>query len=235
MLGGKVSKMFCGSCGIRLSKLTNFCEACGNKLSTDLADKNSLKASDIDGETTARPSQHAAESKKNNSGWIFVSMFFLLVVAMAVSLINDGSNTAKSSSTSPSPKTEASIEDSVDTIQPYETESACNFLIPILERSAPYFGNRVSDAKSDETLSELILSVRSAARQFDVEYKGLFDHEGRGEALYLKNFDFQIEQTITLTVAGSNNSLVWAEFVDSMYVSVVEPCSRVGVTFDPKI
>lgn len=120
-------------------------------------------------------------------------------------------------------------------LPPYQTKAACEYLIPVLEEYAPSFGNNVSDGVSDSALAAVLLAVRRADREYDVRDRGLYEQPGRGVPLYLEAFGLEIESTITMTFSSLDNSLVWANFVDSLYANVVEPCSSVGVTFSPSL
>lgn len=222
--------MFCSNCGLRHEKHANFCVSCGTQIQgqeiaaeINNTDKAMVVPSDFP--------KTVSNNKRSPIGVVIIVAGIAAIFGLVLYSSIDNQRLMDSGD-SEKPK---SLE--TEAIVPFETQAACEYLIPVIEEYAASFGNNVSDRTSDEALASLLLAVRKTDREFDVRdapppYNGM---SGRGTPLYLQEFGSDIETTILMTFSNLDNSLEWANFVDSLYSNVVEPCSQVGVIFEPPL
>lgn len=213
--------MFCSNCGQNLEIGSKFCSECGARSRSDDA------AQEFQGTRLSEPSSKPTEmgnQPKTSSKWLVLTTlggfaaFAIIAFSIAVSSPPLSTDDAASQETvAPAPLS--------PTFGPEETVGACNELKPLVERTIPNIGTRVSDAKSDEALGILLLGVNSVSRNFKVD--GIYPETT--VPMRLSDFAQVIEGTMVFTFEGDSSPITWTKFVDALRGSVIEPCTEVGV------
>lgn len=214
--------MFCSNCGQNLVRGSKFCSECGTRShngDVPLEDQGT-RLSEPSGKETELGNQPKASSRRPVLATLGV-FAALGIISFSIGVSDQpwsSDHVIDQETLAPTPLSPA--------LGPEETIKACHELKPIVETTIPNIGNRVSDAKSDAALGNLLLGVNSVARNFKVD--GVYSETT--VRMRLADFAQVIEETMVFTFEGDSSTITWTRFVDALRGSVLEPCTEVGVS-----